>query len=222
MNEQLWLELPPISQQAPRRLLVFLHAAGSSPERFAPVAVAWQLRFPAATAALMQGLRRFGPDADWFDARDADGQAAHRAQSAADEIARRIESLQTELSVPPSQTVLIGQGQGATMALDIARSHPGRVAIVVAYAARLTRPIRGTDTFAATVHLIHGEFDSVVPAVHAQQAFRGLQAIGADATFDLVEDESHTIGQGLVNLGTTRVLQTLFRGRRPGVRRSLH
>jgi hypothetical protein len=58
--------------------------------------------------------------------------------------------------------------------------------------------------------------------VHAQQAFRGLQAIGADATFDLVEDESHTIGQGLVNLGTTRVLQTLFRGRRPGVRRSLH
>ncbi len=59
-GEQVWLELPPISASAPRRLLVFLHGAGSSPENFAPVAIAWQLKFPGATAVLLQGLRRFG------------------------------------------------------------------------------------------------------------------------------------------------------------------
>ena len=42
---------------------------------------------------------------------------------------------------------------------------------------------------------------------------RGLRAIGADVSLDIVEDEAHAIGQGLVNLGTTRVMQTLFRGR---------
>jgi phospholipase/carboxylesterase len=83
----------------------------------------------------------------------------------------------------------------------------------VAYAGRLTRPIRDTDALTSTIHLIHGEFDSVVPAVHGSQAYRGLRAIGADVSLDIVEDEAHSIGQGLVNLGTTRVMQTLFRGR---------
>ena len=56
-DEQLWLELPPISATAPKRLIVFLHAAGSTPELLAPVAIAFQLKFPGATVVLMQGLR---------------------------------------------------------------------------------------------------------------------------------------------------------------------
>jgi hypothetical protein len=39
---------------------------------------------------------------------------------------------------------------------------------------------------------------------------------------DIVGDEAHAIGQDLVNVGTTRVMQTLFRGRRPNPRRTLH
>ena len=213
MNEQLWLELPPISERAPRRLMVFLHGAGSSPEAFAPIALAWQLRFPGAVAILMQGLRRFGEVADWFDPRDADGQAAERARSASDTIAQRIVSVQQNVAVDAQRTVLIGHAQGVTLALDMVRAHPALASIVVAYAGRLTRPIRDTDTLTSTIHLIHGEFDSVVPAVHGSQAYRGLRAIGADVSLDIVEDEAHSIGQGLVNLGTTRVMQTLFRGR---------
>jgi phospholipase/carboxylesterase len=72
------------------------------------------------------------------------------------------------------------------------------------------------------VHLIHGEFDSVVPAVHAGRAFRGLRALGVDVTLDIVEDEAHGIGQEMVNLGTTRVMQTVFRGRAPVRRPTLH
>jgi len=55
----------------------------------------------------------------------------------------------------------------------------------------------------------------VVPAVHAQQAFRGMQALGVDVSLDILDDEAHAIGQGLVNIGTLRVMQTLFRGRSP-------
>ena len=130
MNEQLWLELPPISERAPRRLMVFLHGAGSSPEAFAPIALAWQLRFPGAVAILMQGLRRFGEVADWFDPRDADGQAAERARSASDTIAQRIVSVQQNVAVDAQRTVLIGHAQGATLALDMVRAHPALASIV--------------------------------------------------------------------------------------------
>lgn len=221
MSEQLWLELPPVSASAPRRLMVFLHGAGSSPEVFAPIALAWQLRFPGAIAILMQGLRRFGTEADWFDARDADGQSAERARAASANVAQRIASVQHTASVDARRTMLIGHAQGATLALDIARSHPGAAAIVVAYAGRLARPVREHDTVSGTIHLIHGEFDSVVPAVHGSQAYRSLRAIGADVSLDIVEDEAHAIGQGLVNLGTTRVMQTLFRGRQRGQAQNL-
>ena len=220
--EQVWLELPPISATAPRRLLVFLHGAGSSPETFAPVAIAWQLKFPGATAVLLQGLRRFGTVADWFDPAGRDARGALRLDEVVGTVGERIAGLQSTLGIGPAETVAIGFGQGATLALELARARPDVASIVVAYAGRLARPLDGDEQVGATVHLIHGEFDSVVPSVHATRAFRGLRAVGADVTLDIVEDESHAIGQGMVNLGTTRVMQTVFRGRRPAWPRTLH
>ncbi|RPH44786.1 MAG: hypothetical protein EHM87_09085 [Burkholderiales bacterium] len=220
--DQVWLELPPISASAPRRLLVFLHGAGSSPETFAPVAIAWQLKFPGATAVLLQGLRRFGGVADWFDPAARDAQGALQLDEASGTVAERIAGLQGTLGVDASETVVVGFGQGATLALELARTQAGLASIVVAYAGRLARPLRDGDRVGATVHLIHGEFDSVVPAVHASRAFRGLRALGTDVTLDIVEDEAHSIGQEMVNLGTTRVMQTVFRGRGPARRTTLH
>jgi phospholipase/carboxylesterase len=220
---QLWLEFPPISPTAPRRLLVFLHGAGSSPETFAPIAVAWQLKFPGATAALLQGLEPRDDDgADWFDPRDRHGEGAERITRAAATVAERIDSLQRTLALDAVGTVLVGFSQGATVALELARARPELAGIVVAYAGRLARPIRPQEQVASTVHLIHGEFDSVVPSVHSTRAYRGLRAVGADVTLDIVEDEAHTIGQELVSLGTTRVMQTLFRGREPARRPTVH
>jgi phospholipase/carboxylesterase len=221
-GEQLWLELPPISGGVPKRLLVFLHGAGSTPEAFAPVAIAWQLKFPGATAAVMQGLRSLGEGADWFDTHDRDERGQARIDEARDAVAARITRLQRTLGLDAARTVLVGFGQGATLALELARLAPGLASIVVCYACRLAHPLRETDRVDATVHLIHGEFDSLVPSVYATRALRGLRAIGADASLDIVEDEAHAIGQGLVNLGTMRVMQTLFRGRSPARLPTLH
>jgi hypothetical protein len=55
----------------------------------------------------------------------------------------------------------------------------------------------------------------VVPVVHAQQACRRLKAGGARVTLDVLEEYGHSIGQDMIILGTTRVMQTLFRDRRP-------
>jgi phospholipase/carboxylesterase len=214
--------MPPISATAPRRLLVFLHGAGSSPETFAPIAVAWQLKFPGATAVLLQGLERREAGADWFDPQDRHGEGNERITRAASRVAERIGQLQHGLGLQGLETVVVGFSQGATVALELARGHADLASIVVAYAGRLSSPIRPHEQVGSTVHLIHGEFDSIVPSVHSTRAYRGLRAAGADVTLDIVADEAHTIGQELVSLGTTRVMQTLFRGRSPARRPTMH
>lgn len=228
-SPQLWLEFPPIDPTGTRRLLVFLHDQGSSPERFAPVAIAWQLKFPGATGIVLQSAQRFADGSSWFDDRlnrALDGRhddrlnqrrddRAARIEAARDQVAGRIEQLQQNSGLGPERTVVIGHGQGGLLALELARTPMAPAAITVAYGARLASPLREGDWLSGSVHLIHGAFDSVVPAVHAQQAFRGMQALGVNASLDLLEDEAHGIGQGLVNIGTLRVMQTVFRGRSP-------
>lgn len=212
---QLWLELPPQSAQAPRRLLVFLHGAGSSAEAFAPIALAWQLKFPGATAAILEALRDGSAHhgKDWFDARGVSADRQPRIEGACAVVAQRLEALQLATGIDGARTIVVGFSQGATVALALARSHARLASIVVSYAGQLARPIAPEERIAPTIHLVHGEFDSLVPAVHAQRAYRGLSAAGADVTLDIAADEAHSIGQAMVNLGTTRVLQTLFRGR---------
>lgn len=222
-GNQVWLELPPISADAPPRLLVFLHDAGWTPERLAPVAIAWQLKFPGATAVLLQGPRPGSGGSHWYDPSERDERGAIRLGGAVDTVVDRVARLREPMQLDAARTVLVGFGQGATLALELARTHPELAGVVVAYAGRLNRPMREGDRIAPTVHLIHGEFDSVVPAMHSARAFHGLRAVGADVTLDIVEDEAHSIGQEMVNLGTTRVMQTVFRGRqRAGRPPTLH
>ena len=213
---RLWLELPPISEAAPRRLLVFLHGAGSSADAFAPIAIAWQLKFPGATVAILDAPRPSctGPGSDWYDARGLSSNHRGRIAESADEVARRIEALQEACELNASSTVLIGFSQGATVALELARRSPERIANVVSYAGRLASPVREGEAIMPTIHLIHGELDSLVPAAHSRRAHRHLSAAGADVTLDVVVDETHDLGQALVTLGATRVLQTVFRDRR--------
>ncbi len=211
----LWLELPPISASAPQRLIVFLHGAGSSAERFAPVAIAWMLKFPGATGAIMQALRpaASGRGGDWFDASGPSEALAARVAQAGRELATRIEALQQSIGQAGSTTVLVGFSQGATLALELARSRPDLLAIAVSYSGRMLPPARAGERIEPAIHLLHGASDSLVPVTHSRRAHQRLSAMGVRVTLDVVEDHGHSIGQDMIILGTTRVMQTLFRDR---------
>ena len=220
VTRQLWLELPPISKTAPSRLLVFLHGAGSTPEAFAPIAIAWQLKFPGAHAIILQGLEpaRLVPGNEWFDHSAPLETRRALIKQAAAEITTRIHMLQQQFSVAPNRTVLVGFSQGATLALEICRQQQSPADIVVSYAGKLSRPIAPNEKISANIHLIHGQLDSWVPVVFAQQALRGLTAAGASVTLDITEDGYHSIGTDMIIIGTTRALQTVFRGRSPPIK----
>ncbi len=214
-DDEIWIELPPINPAAPRRLIVFLHERGSSAERFAPVGVAWQLKFPGAVGALINaGIRSDGQHRQWFAPMPLAGRE-DRIALAVDEFRQRLAALQDEQRIDSARTMLVGFGQGATVALEAIRGpQQAPAAIVVAYAARLASPVRPGERIDATVHLVHGSHDTLVPLAHGQQAQRGLAAAGALATLDILADGVHSIDQEMVNLGTLRAMQSVFRGRR--------
>ncbi|MFO0120475.1 MAG: hypothetical protein ACK51Y_02650, partial [Burkholderiales bacterium] len=124
---------------------MFQHDQGGSPERFAPIAIAWQLKFPGATGIVMQAAHRFVEGGAWFDDRldrglpqvRASEMRAERIRIARDEVAGRIEQLQQTTGLGKAQTLVIGQGQGGLLALELARTPLAPAGVTVAYGSRL-------------------------------------------------------------------------------------
>jgi phospholipase/carboxylesterase len=221
--QQLWIELPPINGGEPQRLLIFLHGAGSNPDSFAPVAIAWQLKFPTAAAFVLQASEPsavpasegFMPRFDWFNSQVPDHATVRGATLTAE---KAIRTIQANTGLGVHQTIVIGYSQGATVALDIARLAPKVADIVVSYAGQLSGAIlAGEKISASALHLIHGELDSLVTLDKAQRAYAQLMQAHGDVTLDILEDGTHTIDQDSINVGTTRVMQTIFRGRKKNV-----
>ncbi len=215
---ELWIELPPVSATVPKRLLVFLHSAGTTTEEFIPVAIHWQLRFPTAVSTVLHDP--VDPNtgrAGWVSQFNLDNQA--EVESAALELQRRIQSAQLAFGLGPDRTAIIAHGIGAAIALEALRRYEHLASIVVGYSARLASGIRPNEKVNAKVHLIHGRNDTVIGIAQGQRVFKGLQAIGTKVTLDIVDDGTHWIDQDMINIGTGRMMKTLFEGRSPPLRK---
>lgn len=214
--EQLWIELAPYNGRKPERLLVFLHGAGSTPETFTPLALAWQFKFTSAAAIVLQGLQpgSTGHGFDWFSMSTDRDLRTRDACDAAVEVSRRIEQAQHNMGLDADRTTVVGFSQGANLALEIARMQHPCASIIVTHAGRLLRPLAAGQVIHPEIHLLHGEFDSQVLAQHSLRAYRALRGANARVSVDIVSDGVHSIGQDMVNVGTTRMMQTLFRGRK--------
>src|SRR2546425_12868908 len=90
----------PAQEHRANHLFVFLHGCGATAQSMIPIAFKFQARFPSAALVVPSG---FNPDArggaaqDWYPTRGLHADN-HREQ--------------TNFSVPPSRTVLIGFSQG--------------------------------------------------------------------------------------------------------------
>ena len=59
-----------------------------------------------------------------------------------------------------------------------------------------------------------GEFDSVVSRVYAERAARALSSLHVPVTLDIVEDLGHALSHRAISLGSLRLLQGIYEGRR--------
>jgi phospholipase/carboxylesterase len=207
----------PTPEHPTNHLFVFLHGCGATAQSMVPIALQFQARFPSAALVVPSG---FDPDArgeaaqDWYPTRGLNFDN-HRERVAAvlpdvDDLVRRE---QTYFDVPANRTVLIGFSQGGTVALEAVKT-PGLAGAVVAFSARYARlPARGMR-ISSRIHLVHGEFDCVVSPVHADRAARALSGLHVPVTLDIVEDLGHALSHRAISLGSLRLLQGIYEGRR--------
>jgi phospholipase/carboxylesterase len=182
-----------------------------------PIAFKFQARFPSAALVVPSG---FDPDArggaaqDWYPTRglncDNHGERVARVLPDVEDLVRRE---QTNFDVPSSRTVLIGFSQGGTVALEAVKG-PGIAGAVVAFSSRFARTPACGSRIASRIHLVHGEFDSVVSRVYAERAARVLAGLHVPVTLDIVEDLGHALSQRAISLGSLRLLQGIYEGRR--------
>src|SRR5688572_22353062 len=208
----------PTPQRKSNHLFVFLHGCGATAQSMIPIAFKFQARFPSAALVVPSG---FDPDArggaaqDWYPTRGLNCDN-HRQRVAAvlpnfEDLVRRE---QTNFAVPASRTVLIGFSQGGTLALEAVVESPGLAGAVVAFSSRFAQNPKLGTRISSRIHLVHGEYDSVVSRVYAERAARVLAGLHVPVTLDIVEDLGHALSHRAISLGSLRLLQGIYEGRR--------
>jgi phospholipase/carboxylesterase len=200
-----------------RHLFVFLHGCGATARSMIPIAFKFQARFPSAALVVPSG---FDPDArggaaqDWYPTRGLNpDNHRERVASVLPDVEDLVRREQTNFGVTASRTVLIGFSQGGTVALEAVKM-PNLAGAVVAFSSRYARlPLRGAR-ISSRIHLVHGEYDSVVSRVYAERAARVLAGLHVPVTLDIVEDLGHALSHRAISLGSLRLLQGIYEGRR--------
>jgi phospholipase/carboxylesterase len=207
----------PTPEHRANHLFVFLHGCGATAQSMIPIAFRFQSRFPSAALVVPSGFdkeARGGAAQDWYPTRGLNCEN-HRERVAAvlPDVEDLIRREQTHFAVPANRTVLIGFSQGGTVALEAVKS-PDLAGAVVAFSARYAQtPARGSR-IGSRIHLVHGEYDSVVSRVYAERAARVLTDLHVPVTLDIVEDLGHALSQRAISLGSLRLLQGIYEGRR--------
>ncbi|HEU4644421.1 MAG TPA: esterase [Burkholderiales bacterium] len=208
----------PTPKHDAHHLFVFLHGSGATSQSMIPIAFRFQARFPSAALVVPSGFARSEVDRDaqqWFSSRGLnDDNRMERVAAILPRLEALVRREQTNCSVPTERTVLIGFSQGGTVALEAVKQLPGLAGAVVAYASRFARLPRSGTRIGSRVHLVHGEHDAVVSRVHAERAARTLAALHVPVTLDIVEDLGHALTHGAICLGSLRLLQGIYEGRR--------
>jgi phospholipase/carboxylesterase len=202
-----------------------LHDALGNAEQMMPIGIAWQLKFPSALIAILDaptltsGKKRY-----WYPPGAPRNANSDELRAGLDYLQSVSASLLDQHKLFAHDMLVIGFGQGADLALEFARqSEVGQLAITVAYAGRLLRPVGPEEQLSARIHLLHGQSNSLVPVQYAEKAQRQLEAGGARVTLDVVEALGHDIDQDLINLSTWRAMRSVFDGRKkPSAKPNLH
>ena len=201
----------------PSRLFVFLHGCGATAQSMIPIAFKFQARFPSAALVVPSGFdpgARGGGAQDWDPTRglNADNHG-ERVAAVLPDVEDLVRREQTNFGVAPGRTVLIGFSQGGTVALEAVKT-PGVAGAVVAFSSRFARLPENGSHIASRIHLVHGEFDSVVSRVYAERAARVLAGLHVPVTLDIIEDLGHALTNEAVCRGSLRLLQGIYERRR--------
>ncbi|MFZ4286660.1 esterase [Variovorax sp. HJSM1_2] len=182
-----------VQQPAKASQLVLLsHGVGSVPQSLVGLAQWFAQRAPGAFVVSLASPEPsdISNGFQWFSVRGiTEENRPARVAAAMPGFAASVQHWQQVAKVDAHKTLLAGFSQGAIMALESTKLDHPPAHRVVALAGRYAElPIHKPH---ATIHLLHGTADPVMPVAQAQSAFARLQHLQANATLDLVPGVGH-------------------------------
>ncbi len=199
-------------QGTPQQLILLLHGYGADGRSMAPLAQALRLHFGQAALVAPDAPLTVGDDATarcWYDTEglSPDNWAA-RVEAALPALRDWVRAQQQRLGVGPAATALAGFSQGAVLGLALAlqSDNDGLVGRVLAFNGALASPPLAAPRH-TTVHLFHGDRDTVIAPEGSRQALRLLGELQGDATLDIATGIGHELHPALIDCALQR-LQT--------------
>lgn len=191
MNDGLVVQAP----ARPRALFLLFHGVGATPEGLVPLGRRLAREFPEAMVVSVPGPDRsdLGAGLQWFSVRGVtEANRPERVAATLERFLATVRHWQERAGVDSAATTLVGFSQGAIMALEAALAPQPPAARVVSLSGRFSELPQQAPA-GVRLHFIHGDADPVIPAAHAQQGARQLQALGAEVTLDVVPGLGHGV-----------------------------
>lgn len=193
--------------QQPAKLLVLLfHGVGGLPQDLVPIARRVAAQHPNAlvVSVAAPAASDLGRGRQWFSVIGVtEANRPTRVEAEMPGFMGAVVHWQQESGVGPDRTAVIGFSQGAIMALESTQRTPSSAASVVSIAGRFA--VLPTVRPQASVHLVHGDADSVIPSLQSEFAAHRLAELGATVSLDLVP----RLGHGIDELALQHVLEGL-------------
>lgn len=178
---------------SPQRLVLLTHGVGSVPQSMQGVG-AWfaqrdadamvvSIASPHPSDISPQGLQ-------WFSVRGVteDNRQA-RVDQAMPLFLDTLAGWRAKAGVDAANTLLVGFSQGAIMALESSKLTEPPAATIVAIAGRYA--VLPDQRPQASIHLLHGDADGVMPVALAHATHERLRQLGAQVTLDISPGGGH-------------------------------
>jgi phospholipase/carboxylesterase len=207
MAEDIVIQMP---EGAPGQLFLLFHGVGSVASAMAGLGRRLGEAFPSAAVISVSApeVSDLGTGYQWFSVQGVtEGNRAERIAAALPLFVSTVRGLQAAYGVSAAQTALVGFSQGAIMALAATQVSSGEVLAgrVVSLAGRLA----GLPLFLSaetTVHLLHGERDSIVSCDYSVAAAEGFSDLGGDVTVDILPAVGHSVADEMGEVLVERLL----------------
>lgn len=179
----------------PQQLFLLFHGVGDSAQGLAPLGEFIAAHFPQAAVVSIDSPHfcDFAAGYQWYSIQGASDDSRHAlVTEQMPRFVQMVQHWQQHFGVAPEATCLVGFSQGAFMSLQSTQQPVFLAGRVVALAGRFAQ-LPDKPGHPVVIHLLHGDQDTVVPHHHTVAAGERLQALGADATTDVMAGLAHGI-----------------------------
>ncbi len=189
------LSLRPENLVKPDYLIVALHGWGANAEDLVPIAAQLNLsgvQFLFVEAPYPHPHVQWGKS--WYALEKADYQGLQESRQA---LLEWLLSLEKNLGVPLSHTLLMGFSQGGAMTLDVGLNLP--LMGICSLSGYLHLKPQSLNPLSPRVLMIHGREDGIVPVAEAESARDLLTVLGANIEYHEL-NMAHEISPKAINL----------------------